>query len=98
LKHLIHVIGPAYQLFHEALYGKVLDRFYVRSVWYSLKPSAGLSHDIASDIHVWSVGGASAGASRLLMVTEISFGHPSCQYVNGVPHFEQNVRTTDADE
>jgi hypothetical protein len=68
------------------------------SVWYSLKPSAGLSHDIASDIHVWSVGWASAGASKLLMVTEISFGHPSCQYVNGVPHLEQNVRITDADE
>jgi hypothetical protein len=24
--------------------------------------------------------------------------HPSCQYVNGVPHLEQNVRITDADE
>jgi len=47
---------------------------------------------------VWSVGGATAGVSKLLMVTAISFGHPSCQYVNGVPHFEQNVRTTDADD
>jgi hypothetical protein len=69
-----------------------------RSVWYSSKPSAGLSHDIASDIQVWSVGGASAGWSKLPTVTEISFGHPSCQYVNGVPHLGQNVRRTDADE
>src|ERR1700693_3548016 len=71
---------------------------YGRSVWYSRKPSAGLSQDIASDIHVWSVGGASAGASKLLMVTEISFGQASCLYVNGVPHFGQNVRATHADE
>ena len=53
---------------------------------------------MASDIHVWSVGGASAGASRLPMVNEISSGHSWCQYVSGVPQFAQNVRKTDAEE
>jgi hypothetical protein len=48
-----------------------------RSVWYCLKSSAGLSHAIASDIQVWSVGGASPGASMLLIVSAISSGQPS---------------------